>query len=196
MSPPMVLLIEACDARRYAVRLELKPLGAEVRQAHSVEQALALVDERPPELIICAPSLPGMNALDLLELLRLRYGAGAAPVVIHCHDETWPLAGAALQRGALAVVGSTALAQGLPTWLRAGSAPAQSAVAATMGTRARRSQPPDHMSERALPSTAGASAPAAPAQRGVLVPHCFGQVLAGVLLGLLLGLWITAMLAP
>lgn len=196
MSLPNVLLIDACDARRYAVRLELKSLGAEVRQAQSVEQAQALVRERRPDLIVCAPLLPGMNALDLLELLRMRFGADAAPVVIHCQEDTWPLADAALQHGALAVTDSGALREGLSAWLRAGSAKAPSAVAPVTGAPARVSQPPGGIGDRALRSPAGASAPGAPAQRGALVLHCFGQVLTSALVGLLLGLWIAAMLAP
>lgn len=196
MSLPNVLLIDACNARRYALRLELKSLGAEVRQAQSVEQAQALVQERRPDLIVCAPLLPGMNALDLLELLRMRFGADATPVVIHCQEDTWPLADAALQRGALAVTDSGALREGLPAWLRTGSAKAPPAVVPVADAPARISQPPGDIGARALRSLAGASAAGAPAQRGALVLHCFGQVLTSVLFGLLLGLWIAAMLAP
>lgn len=196
MSRPNVLLIDACDAGRYAVRLQLKSLGAEVRQAQSVEQGLELVRERRPDLIVCAPSLPGMNALDLLELQRMRFGADAAPVVIHCQDDTWPLADAAVHRGAVAVAGSAALREGLPAWLRAANPPAPSAVAPGAGAPARVSQPPENTGARTLLSAATVNAPGVPAQRGALVLHCFGQVLTGVLFGLLLGLWIAAILVP
>ncbi len=200
MSPPMVLLIETCDAQRYATRLALKSLGAEVRQAQSVEQALALVRERRPDLIICAPSLAGMNALDLLELLRMRSGTDAPPVVVHCHDDTWPLAAAALHRGALAVVGPAALRAGLAGWLHAASAPARPAIAATDGMRARVPPTPDQAlgqaGERPPPHTDAASVAPAASQPQALISRCLGQTLAGGLLGLLLGLWIAAILAP
>jgi CheY-like chemotaxis protein len=197
MSLPNVLLIDACDARRYAVRLELKSLGTEVRQAQSVEQAQALVRERRPDLIVCAPLLPGMNAFDLLELLRMRFGADAAPIVIHCQEDTWPLANAALQRGALAVTDAGALREGLAAWLRAGSAKAPSAVApAADAPPARLLRPTGNIGDGALRTPAGAGPPGAPAQRGALTLHCFAPVLISVLVGLLLGLWIAAMLAP
>ncbi|WP_295540000.1 two-component system response regulator [uncultured Thiohalocapsa sp.] len=190
MSPPMVLLIETCDAQRYATRLALKSLGAEVCQAQSVVQALALAEARRPDLVICAPSLAGMNALDLLELLRMRSGTDAPPVVVHCHDDTWPLAAAALHRGALAVVDPAALRAGLAEWLRAATDDARARVPPTTD------QALDQASERPPPHTDAARAAPAASQPQALISRCLGQTFAGGLLGLLLGLWIAAILAP
>lgn len=114
---PAVLVIDASAPARYALRLQLRALGAAVRQVGSVEQALAILDEARPDLIITAPVLPGMNALELLASLRARCGDRAPPLVIHCAGAAWPLADAAEADGATTVLGTAELRQRLPALL-------------------------------------------------------------------------------
>jgi CheY-like chemotaxis protein len=115
---PKALLIDASAAARYALRLRLQALGAEVRQARSVEQALPILDSERPDLIITAPVPPGMNALELLWLLRTSAGDVAPPVVIRCGDAHWPLVQAAVDQGATAVATDAELPSLLPALLR------------------------------------------------------------------------------
>jgi CheY-like chemotaxis protein len=113
-----VLVIDASAPARYALRLQLRALGAAVRQVGSVEQALAMLDEVRPDLFITAPVLPGMNALELLASLRVRCGDDAPPLVIHCAGAAWPLADTAEADGAATVLGTAELPQRLPGLLR------------------------------------------------------------------------------
>jgi CheY-like chemotaxis protein len=189
MSRPDVLLIDACDAARYRLRLTLKSLGAEVRQARSVEAALPTLRARQPDLIITAPTLPGMNALDLLVLLRTGTVKTPPPLVIHCPDGDWPLAEAATAQGALAVVCGDALGAHLSGWLQqAASARPPSSDAGPLKAQPRPAgtapgaAPPTPATSTTLP---GPSPHARPTAR----THCWGQTLAGTLLGLLMGLW-------
>lgn len=201
MPQPDVLLIDACPATRYALRLELLSLGASVRQAQSVEEALPALRQERPDLIISSPVLPGLNALDLLELLRNADERDTPPVIIHCPAGDWPLAEAATSRGALAVVDTAALGAGIAGWI------------STVQPRATRDQsvPSSHSASRAPRVTAPAGLPAPPAalpenvpaflpmrdhQAGAAPTHCWVPALAGALLGLLIGLWIAAMLHP
>ncbi len=205
MPHPDVLLIEASDAARYALRLELQSLGAAVRQAQSVEQALPALRARRPDLIISAPTLPGMNALDLLELLRGSDGGKAPPVIIHSPAADWPLAGPAIARGALAVVDTQALRSGLPGWL--GDAAALSPAALSPAAES----PPAACDAPSSANTSGVSTAAAsviPAARSFLLrlapawlqraalsaAHCRALLLVGTLLGLVIGLGVAALL--
>lgn len=188
MSHLDVLLIDACDAARYRLRLALKSLGAEVRQARSVEAALPALRARQPDLIITAPTLPGMNALDLLALLRTDIVKTPPPLVIHCPDGDWPLAEAATAQGALAVVCGDALGTHLSGWLQQ----AASARPPTSDAGPLKPRPAGTALGAAPPRPATAVTPPyrAPHAQPTARMHCWGQTLAGTLLGLLMGLWL------
>lgn len=200
MPQPDVLLIDACPATRYALRLELLSQGASVRQAQSVEEALPALRQRRPDLIISAPVLPGLNALDLLELLRNADERDTPPVIIHPAGD-WPLAAAATSRGALAVVDTPALRAGLADWIGAAQPRAtkdQRAPSSPRASTAPRVTAPagPPAPPRGLPETAPAFPPMREHQAGAASTHCWVHALAGALLGLLIGLWIAAMLHP
>jgi PAS domain S-box-containing protein len=65
-----ILLVEddrgtcALEAQR------LEPLGLELRQAHSLPEALAALETRLPDIMLVDYSLPGANALEFIETLR------------------------------------------------------------------------------------------------------------------------------
>jgi DNA-binding NtrC family response regulator len=190
MPQPEVLLIDASSPSRYALRLGLQAQGARVRQAQSVEQALRLLQSRPADLVITASILPGLNALDLLELLSA--SQAPPPVLVHCGNGDWPLAEAARRRGARAVLTSDALRQALPTLLRSiDTAPSRlQAETAAPACEVPSAAPVRTTATTPLPERLWL------AVRGDGFGRCWPPVLAAALLGLLAGYAIAAVLAP
>ena len=99
-----LLLVDASPSARYALRLLLQRHGMQVRSVESAERALALIGNSAPDAVVTASVLPGMNGLELLELLKADRTTAQIPLVICCPDGSWPFAQTALQRGALAVL--------------------------------------------------------------------------------------------
>lgn len=153
-----LLLVDASPPARYALRLLLQRHGNHVRTAESAERALEIVRDGAPDAVLTACVLPGMNGLELLELLRTDRATAQIPLVICCPDGSWPLAETALQRGALAVLRRDRLKQDLPQVL----ARIETALAATVA------QAPAPAAEPA-PEPALAPAPAS-AQRTAPAP--------------------------
>jgi CheY-like chemotaxis protein len=182
---PDVLLIDASASSRYALRHLLQTQGARVRQVDSVERALPELRRQPPDAIVTARTLPGMNALELLALLRTTM-ENPPPVLIHTGDAPWPLAQTAVQQGAAAVLPSATLTTRLPALLR------------TLGERRL----------AAAPGTTPEPAPTAPAptdefehqgskppvQRNVRA--CWRLAVVTGILGVIVGLWIGSLLTP
>ena len=81
--PPLfrqVLLIEDDPALCQVFTLNLERWGVAVRVAHSTEEALVLLSEWHPDLLLLDVSLPGRTGWDLLRALRS--SAQAIPTVI------------------------------------------------------------------------------------------------------------------
>ena len=112
-----LLLVDASPPARYALRLLLQRHGMQVRAVESAERALELIRNGAPDAVIAASVLPGMNGLELLELLKADRATAQIPLVICCPDSSWPLAQTALQRGALAVLRRDRLKQETPAVL-------------------------------------------------------------------------------
>jgi CheY-like chemotaxis protein len=107
------------------------------RDRKPVCDGYSLRDQRP-DLIITAPTLPGMNALDLLSLLA--DDARAPPVAVHLADDNWPLRHMATRLGAVAVLQDQQLAERLPGLLeqvghRTGAARVRPAIAGQIPAR-------------------------------------------------------------
>jgi CheY-like chemotaxis protein len=181
---PHVLLIDASSAARYATRLVVQALGTRVSQASSIEQALPLIEAQPVDLILVAAALPGMNALEFLELAAVR-GAGVAPVVVLRPDAHWPLTDVALQHGAQAVLTQAELPTALPALLRD---PGVLAAPAT----GQASPLPSKAVATAAPPMHTPVAPVAPASE---FGRCWHLALPAALLGLVVGLWVAAVSA-
>jgi CheY-like chemotaxis protein len=181
---PAVLVIDASAPARYALRLQLRALGAAVRQVGSVEEALAILDEARPDLIITAPVLPGMNALELLASLRARCGDRAPPLVIHCAGAAWPLADAAEADGAATVLGTAELQRRLPALLQ--DAGKRDRAAGASVTRARRVEALADRQDAARV----AAAPDAYRRHTAGRHACRYAVVVAALLGLCAGIWI------
>ena len=56
--------------------------GHRVRTASSGTKALALIDEREPEVVLLDVSMPGMDGYEVLKRLRARRGGGPAVIML------------------------------------------------------------------------------------------------------------------
>lgn len=65
-----LLLVEDSPTARNLVRVFLMGVPAEIVEAGSAEQALALLDDPQIEVIVSDHQLPGMEGLDLVKLIR------------------------------------------------------------------------------------------------------------------------------
>ena len=79
--PVSVLLVEDEAAQRRLIADILAREGHEVREAGTVDEALAAIDERVPDLILCDWRMPGRDGGELLDEVRSR-SLGCAFVVM------------------------------------------------------------------------------------------------------------------
>jgi DNA-binding response OmpR family regulator len=79
MSPHHILLVDDDSLLRRSVAFSLKQVGYRVTTAASAEDALALADRDPPDLVLLDIGLPGMDGLDALR--RFREHPHAPPVI-------------------------------------------------------------------------------------------------------------------
>ena len=104
-SGPVVLIVDDDERLREYVRVNLEMEGYAVREAASVEQGLAALEEEPPDLILLDVMMPQVDGWEMLRRVQERHGVGAIPVVMFSgkvDDET--LADAE-SRGAQAFIG-------------------------------------------------------------------------------------------
>ncbi len=81
MSKEHVLAIEGDRRMRKLIRANLEPLGLEVHEAADAQQGLELLKECRPDLILLDLELPGIDALQLLELLLAALAGGAVRII-------------------------------------------------------------------------------------------------------------------
>ena len=77
----ILVVDDFADARALYTEL-LTEDGHRVRAARSGEEALRMVDERAPELVLLDVSMPGMDGYAVLEKLRARIGGGPAVIML------------------------------------------------------------------------------------------------------------------
>lgn len=65
-----VLVVDDEPAFSFAIAEILRLVGYEVFQAHSVEQAMEQLEQRPPDLILTDIMMPGTDGLTLVRRLR------------------------------------------------------------------------------------------------------------------------------
>jgi excisionase family DNA binding protein len=102
---PSILIVDDDDRLREFVRVNLEMEGYIVREAASVEQGLAALEEESPDLILLDVMMPQVDGWEMLRRVQERHGVGAIPVVMFSgkvDDET--LADAE-SRGAQAFIG-------------------------------------------------------------------------------------------
>ncbi|UWR34457.1 diguanylate cyclase [Sulfitobacter sp. W027] len=76
-----ILIADAIATNRIALKVKLCAAYYHVVQAEDMEQALATARENPPDLVICALTLPGGGAADLCRALRASADTAELPVL-------------------------------------------------------------------------------------------------------------------
>jgi CheY-like chemotaxis protein len=80
--PATVLIIDdEIHMRRLTARM-LELAGYSIIEAASGHQALALIQETRPDLITCDIAMPGMNGLEVLEILKSQPETAEIPVIM------------------------------------------------------------------------------------------------------------------
>jgi CheY-like chemotaxis protein len=78
----LILVVEDEEAIRQLIRDTLEGEGYRVRTARSAEDALVLLSDVAPSLILLDVRLPGMDGFGFVEAYRQRTGSGAAPIIL------------------------------------------------------------------------------------------------------------------
>ena len=65
-----ILIADAIATNRIALKVKLCAAYYHVVQAENMEEALTCVRDNPPDLVICALTLPGGGAADLCHALK------------------------------------------------------------------------------------------------------------------------------
>ncbi|HTN92792.1 MAG TPA: ATP-binding protein, partial [Sorangium sp.] len=76
-----VLVVDDNESNRAFLRDALGPLGFEVEEAEDGERALALVEERRPDLVILDLAMPDMNGDEIARRLRRTPALAGLPIV-------------------------------------------------------------------------------------------------------------------
>jgi two-component system phosphate regulon response regulator PhoB len=79
---PTVLLVEDDRPLRDLMELRLTRLGFHVSVAGDGVEALKMIREHPPQVILLDILLPQMNGLELMRLLRDEPNAPAIPIIV------------------------------------------------------------------------------------------------------------------
>jgi two-component system phosphate regulon response regulator PhoB len=79
---PKVLVVEDEPAQAEILAYNLEAEGFDVEQARTGDQALMLVDEAPPDLILLDWMLPGVSGIEICRRLKLRSETRGVPVIM------------------------------------------------------------------------------------------------------------------
>ena len=77
-----ILIVDDDERLREFVRVNLEMEGYAVREAASVEQGLAALEEEPPDLILLDVMMPQVDGWEMLRRVHERHGVGAIPVIM------------------------------------------------------------------------------------------------------------------
>jgi excisionase family DNA binding protein len=99
---PVVLIVDDDERVRQLMRVNLEAEGYAVREAAGADEALEVISDRTPELVLLDVVMPGVDGWQMLQRLQERYGS--IPVIMFSGELA---AGAvdAESRGAQAFVG-------------------------------------------------------------------------------------------
>ncbi len=81
-NPPCVLVVEDEAAQREVLAYNLQAEGFEVARAESGDDALLLVEEAPPDVIILDWMLPGVSGIEICRRLKSRAETRNIPVIM------------------------------------------------------------------------------------------------------------------
>ncbi|MDE0694302.1 MAG: response regulator, partial [Boseongicola sp.] len=79
---PSVLVVEDEAAQREVLAYNLQAEGYDVARAESGDDALLLVEEAPPDVIILDWMLPGVSGVEICRRLKSRTETRSIPVII------------------------------------------------------------------------------------------------------------------
>lgn len=79
---PSVLIVDDEPMTRNLLRLMLERAGFEISEAEDGLQALLMVAERPPDLLLLDVMMPNMDGLTVCEKLRAQAETAVLPVVM------------------------------------------------------------------------------------------------------------------
>ncbi|MDQ4094979.1 MAG: response regulator [Actinomycetota bacterium] len=85
-----ILVVEDEEDILNLIRIRLRKAGHQVAALSRPEDALQVVNQSPPDLVVLDVGLPGMNGLELLEELRGRPGLDDVPAIFlsaHVREE-------------------------------------------------------------------------------------------------------------
>lgn len=128
-----VLLVLEDRFLRKLLRRQIEDLGLSVREAVSLERALARLEAEPPQLILLDLSLDHGRGVELLEALRSRGTTRLVPVLVLGREARPDLAVRAFLLGAVAAVPAHKTA-GIAPWIEA-ALPAQDTEFPTRGSK-------------------------------------------------------------
>lgn len=82
LSPPAILVVEDDDDNRLMMKVMLKMKGYRVVEARDGEEALRVMEEDPPGLIMTDLQLPGLSGFALAHRVRQTPTLSAVPIVV------------------------------------------------------------------------------------------------------------------
>lgn len=82
MAQPTVLLVEDEPAQREVLAYNLEAEGFDVQRATNGEEALMLVSESPPDLILLDWMMPHVSGLEVCRRLKMRPETRAIPIIM------------------------------------------------------------------------------------------------------------------
>jgi excisionase family DNA binding protein len=100
---PLVLVVDDDARLREFMRVNLEMEGYSVREASSAEEALSVIEDQAPELVLLDVVMPGIDGWEMLQRMQERYGS--IPVIMFSGQVDANSAGEAEQRGARGFVG-------------------------------------------------------------------------------------------
>jgi CheY-like chemotaxis protein len=78
----MVLVVDDDATTRTLVRASLEQLDLSVEEAANGEDALASIDQSPPDLVLLDISMPIMDGLETCRRIRKMKGTGTIPIIM------------------------------------------------------------------------------------------------------------------
>ncbi|MDQ2088617.1 phosphate regulon transcriptional regulator PhoB [Marimonas arenosa] len=80
--PPSVLLVEDEPAQREVLAYNLEAEGFEVLRAADGDEALMLLEEAPPDIVLLDWMLPNVSGIEVCRRIKSRSGTRAIPVIM------------------------------------------------------------------------------------------------------------------
>ncbi|MEL6689759.1 MAG: response regulator, partial [Pseudomonadota bacterium] len=82
MTQPSVLVVEDEPAQRAVLTYNLESEGFRVVEAENGEEALLLVSEEPPDVIVLDWMLPSVSGIEVCRQLKMRKETQALPIIM------------------------------------------------------------------------------------------------------------------